>query len=109
MHSSKIRTARLLTIYQHVLHRGCVYPIMHWAGGCVSQHELGRGVSAQGVSAQGGVPAQGVYLPRGVPAMGCTYLGGGCTCLGVYLPRGCVSQHAMGQTPPVDRQTPVKT
>ena len=24
-------------------------------------------------------------------------------------PEGCVSQHAMGQTPPVDRQTSVKT
>ena len=84
---------------------------------CVSQHALGRGVSAQGgVPAQGYVPAWGEYLPRGaVPAQACVparrvpargvYLPRGCVCLGV-----CVSQHAMGQTlTPVDRQTPVKT
>ena len=42
MHSSGIRTARLLTVSQHALRRG-VYPSMHWVGGCVSQHALGRG------------------------------------------------------------------
>ena len=50
--------------------QGGVYPSMYWAGMCVSQHALGRGVSAQGVSAQGeclpkGVSAWGVCLPRG--------------------------------------------
>ena len=43
MHSSGMRTRRLLTISQHALYRGCVYPSMYWAGGC-----LPRGVSASG-------------------------------------------------------------
>ena len=81
MHSSRMRTARLLTVSQHELHGGGgvypsmhwvegVYASMHWAGGgvsqhalgggvcpgvCVSQHALGRGVSARVVSAWGGV------------------------------------------------------
>ena len=33
MHSSGMHTARLLTVSQHALDRGCVYPSMHWAGG----------------------------------------------------------------------------
>ena len=84
------------------------YPSMHWAGGCVSQHALGRGYLLEGVPAwvvwgctcpEGWCTCLGVYLPGGVPAWG------------VYLPSWCLSQHAMGQTPPppVDRQTPVKT
>ena len=68
MHSSRMRTARLLT---------------------VSQYALAGGVPARGCTCQGGVPA------GGVPARGCTcqgkvYLlrrgvgvpGGGCTCPG---------------------------
>ena len=51
MHSSGMRTAHLLTVSKHALH----------------------GVSAKGVSAQGG------------------------------LPRECVSQHAVGQTPPCEQ------
>ena len=53
MHSSGMRTVRLLTVSQHALGRG-VYPSMHWAGGvcipacngqsmCLSQHALPRG------------------------------------------------------------------
>ena len=67
MHSSRMRTALLLT---------------------VSQHALPGGVPAQGVTCQGGVPAQGSAL-GGV----CTWWG--CTCpgdvpaRGVYLLRGC--------------------
>ena len=34
MHSSRMRTACLLTVSQHALHRG-VYPSMYWVGGCV--------------------------------------------------------------------------
>ena len=45
MHSSRMRTARLLP----------VSPSMH---------------CSRGVYLPGGVPAQGVYLPRGVPAQG---------------------------------------
>ena len=47
MHSSRMRTARLLT---------------------VSQHALLGGVPARGVYLTGGVPAQGGYLLGGVPA-----------------------------------------
>ena len=62
MHSSGMRTARLLTASQHALHRGCipactaqgVYPSMHWAGGFCPW-----GCTCPGVSAQGGVPAWG--------------------------------------------------
>ena len=72
IHSSRVRTARLLTASQHAV-----------------------GVPAWGVY----LPGRGMYLPRGctclgggVPARGCTCLGGvpafGCTCLG-YLSRGC--------------------
>ena len=42
--------------------QGCVYPSMHWAGGCVSQHALGKGVSAQGGVCPLGVSAWGVCL-----------------------------------------------
>ena len=78
MHSSRMRTARLLTISQHAM----------LGGG-------GWGVPARGVYLPGGVPAQGrgVYLPRGG---WCTCMGRGCTCPeeggipawggGIYLP-----------------------
>ena len=33
MHSSRMRTARLLTVSQHALCRWGVYPSIHWAGG----------------------------------------------------------------------------
>ena len=61
MHSSRMRTAHLLTISQHAL--------------------LG------GVPARGCVPARGVYL-LGCTSPGVDLLGG-CTCLRGYLPRGC--------------------
>ena len=79
-----MRTARLLTISQHALHRG-VY--LH-----------GGGVPAWGVYLPGGTPAGGVYLPGagGVPAGGVPARG--CNCQGMHLPGG-VSQHTMGQTP----------
>ena len=84
---------------------------MHWVG-----EYLPGGVPAQGaVPAWGCIPActgqegtcLGVYHARGDTCLG----GGGvCTCPGDVPARGCVSQHAMGQTPPpMDRQTPVKT
>ena len=84
MHSSRMRTARLLTVFQHALLGGGYLP----GGGrctCLGVYLLGEegctclgGVPAQGdVPVQGDVPAQGVYLPRG------------CTFPGVYLPRGC--------------------
>ena len=55
LHSSRMRTARLLTVSQHALHRrGCL------PGGC-----LPRGVCPEeGVSTQGGVSAQPPPPPR---------------------------------------------
>ena len=37
MHSSGMRTARLLTVSKHALPREGVYPSMHWAGGVCAQ------------------------------------------------------------------------
>ena len=65
MHSSRMRTARSLTISCSIC----------WGGV----------PAAGGVPAPGGIPARRVYLPRGVPALG----GRGCTCQAVYLPRRC--------------------
>ena len=90
MHSSRMRTARLLP----------KFPSMHWGCTCLG------GVPAWGVYLLGGILLGGVparvllYLPGGVPVQG------GCTCLGgvpvwgmyllgilpawgVYLSRGC--------------------
>ena len=89
IHSSGMRTARLLSVSQHALGRVCVYPSMYWAGGCVSQHALGRGVCPGGCLA-GGVSAVGVSA-QGVSALGC--LPGGC------LPGEC------GRHPRDQRQT----
>ena len=101
MHSSGMRTVRLLTVSMHALHKGGgVYPSMHWAEGGVSQHALGR---------RGCLP-RGLYLPGWMYLHRAVYLSrgstspGGCTCPGVYLPWG-VSQHAMGQTPAPRGQT----
>ena len=79
MHSSGMRTARLLTVSQHALSpEGCTC-----LGGYLPGGYTGLGV----------VPAWGcVYLSEGVPARS-VYLPGG-TCPGVYLPR---------YSPPVDR------
>ena len=93
-HSSRMRTARLLTLSQHAFGRWvyrrmhvCVYPSMHWAGG----------VSPWGVSARGDVYpnmhwAGGVY-PGGVST------------------RGCLARKCVWQTPPLwtEWQTGVKT
>ena len=102
MHSSRMRTARSLTVSRSIWQEG-----VYLTGGVPARGvylPLGKvvylpgGVPAQwGMCTcpgewQGGVPCQGVYLPgevylpRGVPAGG----GEWCTCLGVYLPGGCV-------------------
>ena len=99
MYSSRMRTARLLTISQHALSRG----VSAWEGG-----GLPRGVSAWG----------GVCLPRGVSSQrvsaqgmsaqeGCLPKGG--VCPGVCLPGGVYPSMEWGRHPPVDRQTGVKT
>ena len=80
MHSSRMRTARTLTI------GGGVY--------------LPRGVCLpRRCTCTGGVPAQGVYLPggSGVPAQGGVPVQGG-TCPGrVYLPGGYLPASPHGQ------------
>ena len=106
IHSSRMRTARLLTLSQHALPggvptRGCTCPGVY----------LPRGVCAclGGVYLPGGVPVQGVYLPRGgVPARGCSFPGG-YLLRGVYLPGGCTCPGGtcLGTLPPCvqnDRQ-----
>ena len=52
------------------------------------------------MSAPGGCLLLGVSAPRGVSAPGGSAPGGGC-----LLPGGLVSQHALRQTPPVNRMT----
>ena len=80
MHSSGTRTARLFTVSQHALHRGVSAPgpgVSAQGGVCL--WSLGGGGSASGGSASG---------PWGEGMSGSG------------VPGGCVSQHAMGQTPP---------
>ena len=82
LHSSGMRTARLLTVSQHALCRGCVPP-----KGCVP---AGWCVPAEGCTCLGAVYLpRGVYLPGGVPAQGVYLLGRvGHTCQGVSAPGG---------------------
>ena len=99
MHSSGMRTARLLTASQ--------------------QGTVGMGIPAWGVYLPRGVYLPGGTCPGGVPAKGGpawgVYPTGGYTCLGGVpawgdLPRGCSCQGGTcPSTPLVDRQTPVKT
>ena len=105
MHSSRMRTACLLL----------VSPSMHCSQGV---YLLGWCTCPGGVPAQGGVPGgftcQGVYLVwGGVPAGWSTCPGGcvpvrGCTCPGGCTYPGVVGGTCPG-TPPVDKQTRVKT
>ena len=111
MHSSRMRTARALT----------VSPSMFCSGGRgVSAH---GGVSADGVSAPGGCLLRGVSAPGGSLLLGgCLLPGGVCSGVsalggvcsqGVSAPRGMsapkggvcslggVFQHALRQTPPL--------
>ena len=57
MHSSRMRTAHLLTVSQHALGGDVSQHVL--GRGCVSQHALGRGTSAWGCLPRG-------CLPRGV-------------------------------------------
>ena len=119
MHSSGMRTARLLTVSQHTL---CVCV----CGGGVSQHALGRGCLPRGVSALGGVcprgmSAQGGICPRGMSAQGVSAQGvsaqgvsalgvstlsalGG-VCPGVCPCPGGVCPGVCGRHPPVNSMT----
>ena len=68
MHSSRMRTAHLLSVSQHALRReGGVHPSMHWAGGVYPSMHYTGGVSQHALGClPGGVvcPEEGC-LPRG--------------------------------------------
>ena len=101
MHSRMMRTARLLPISPSM---HCSGGYTCWGGGTCQGVYLPRVCTCLGVhlprgcTCPGGVPSQGVYLPRGCTCPGVTYPG-------VYLPR----EGTCPGTPPVDRQTRVKT
>ena len=98
MHSSRMRTARLLTVSQHALLggvpagdvparglvylwgvyllRGCTWGIMYLPGG----------VPAQGCTCLGGVPARGLYLLEGVYLPGVVPAGEGVPARGGTCP-----------------------
>ena len=102
MHSSGMRTARLLTVSQYALAGGGCLPRGVSAGGGA----VCPGVSARGLSAQGGV------CPGGVCSGGCLPLvQRGCLPRGVSAsgPMGVYPSMQWGKHPPVDRQTPLKT
>ena len=83
---------------------------MHWAGGCVSQHALGRedvcqGCLPRGVSAWGCLP-WGVCPGEGVSTQGrgCLPRGGGVYPGGMSA-QGVSDQGVYGRHPPVNRMT----
>ena len=90
MHSSRMRTGRSLTVCWSLLTGG----VWSWGG---SHH---GGVWSWGIWSQG-------FWSRGGLVRGGLLLGGGLLPWG-SAPRGDISQHALRQTPPVDRHTPVK-
>ena len=113
LHSSKMRTARLLAISQHALRRGLGMGGVYSWGGVYSQGEcLLLGVSTPrgcllpgevsapggcllpgGVSAPGGVYSQGVSAPRGgVCSWGVSTPRGSVCSWGCLLPGGVCSQ-----------------
>ena len=100
MHSSRMRAGHSLTVCRSLLPGGVSAPrgwVCSW-GGCL----LPRGVCSQGGVCSWGVSAPwGCVCPRGVCSRGCMLLG-------VSAPGGVgavVSQHALRQTPPMDRIT----
>ena len=94
MHSSRMRTARLLPVSpsMHCFQGG----VPTW--GCTCPGYLPRGVPAQRATCWRGVPAggctcqgvylSGVYLPRGCACQGVNLLGGVSVHRGLYLPTG---------------------
>ena len=73
MHSSGMRTARSLTVFQHALPGGCLPTGVSARGGVCPGGCLPGGVSAQGV----GLPREGVCpgcLPGGVSVFNITYM-----------------------------------
>ena len=90
MHSSRMRTTRLLP----------ESPSMHCSRGGVSAP---GGCLLLGWSARGGVCCWGCLLQAGCVLLGVSAPGN--VCSGGVSARGVVSQHALRQTPPVNRIT----
>ena len=130
LHSSRMLTARVLTVSPSMLCGGCLLRGCTWSrGGGVSA--LGVGVCSWGCLlwgegeylVKGGVCARGrgVYLvggvcswggvpgPRGVSSLGGVPGPGGCLLPGDVCSGGCLLLWGCtwSGTPPVDRQTPV--
>ena len=114
-----MRTGRSLTVCWSLLPGGGVWSGGSGLGGCLLWGVSGPGVCVwsggcllPGGLVPGGVWSRGVSGPGGcVWCGGCLLLGGlvlggVCSCGGLL--RGGISQHALRQTPPVDRHTPVK-
>ena len=107
MHSSRMRTGRSLTVCCSLLAGGWGVPGLGGVPGS-------GGLLSGGCLVWGrGVPGRGGLLPEGGGLLwGGAWSGGVCSWGGVSAPRGCllrgVSQHALRQTPPVDRHTLVK-
>ena len=91
MHSSRMRTAHLLTVSQHALPGGV--PARRVCT-CLGEVYLPRGVAALGCTCPGGVPARGCTCPGGVPARGVPAWG--CTCQ-----RWCTYQGVPAQVLPL--------
>ena len=101
LHSSRMRTARALTVSSSMLCGGCLLRGVSAApGGCllwgVGVFAPGRGVSVPRGVCSGGVSAPRVVsAPRGVcsggSAQGVSLLWGVCLCSGGSAPGGCVS------------------
>ena len=102
LHSSRMRTARALTISPSMLCTGgCPLPGGVCSGGVCSW----RGLSAPGgCVSSGGVCSWGMSAPGGVCSWGCVCSQGGCLPPGGVHGLGCTWS---GTPPAVDRHTPV--
>ena len=123
-HSSRMRTARLLSVSpsMHCGGRGCLVPGDVCSGGCLLRGDWGcvwsrggvsgsrgvcsqvgvwsRGVWSRGVWSQGVTSPGGVSGPRVVSASGgCLLLGCVCLVLGVSAPRGVFASSPEGCIP----------
>ena len=87
MHSSRMRTARLLPVSSSMsCSRGMYLP-----GGCTCPGGVPASwCTCQGVNLPGGVPARGCTCPGGVPAQRFVPAQGGVPVKGVYLPEVAV-------------------
>ena len=115
MHSSRMRTARALTVSPSMFcsggrgvsaHRGCLLMGCLLPGGVCS-----RGCLLRGVSAPGGMSAPRGCLLWGVCSGGCLLPGSVCSqgdvCSqgGCLLPKGCIPACTEADTPPCEQNS----